>query len=100
MSKRKTVILIGRLAIEPEKRGNVVYFDLSRTIYRNGIDRVVIDRVRTVGNQAGLVLTHLRKGDLCCVEGHYDAEISTNALIAEHITFLSSNKKGKKDEGE
>lgn len=94
MSKRKTVILIGRLANEPDKHGNVVYFDLSRTIYRNGTDQVVIDRIRTVGNQAGLVLTHLRKGDLCCIEGRYDAEISSNALIAEHITFLSSKREG------
>lgn len=92
MSKRESIV-IGRLVNEPEKHGNVVYFDLAHTVYQTGKEKCVLERIRTVGNQAGLALTYLHKGDLCCVEGRYDAEISSNAIIANRITFLSSNKR-------
>lgn len=39
------------------------------------------------GKQATICHTYLRKGILCCVEGHYDN--STKTIIADNVTFLS-----------
>lgn len=88
-------IIIGRLGNNP-KLENEKY--ASFTICNTTIDResgretVMWHKIMVFEKQRDLVMSHLRKGDLCCIEGRLTQDVyekRSNVICAERITFLS-----------
>lgn len=108
-SFNKTII-IGRLGQDPVfKSGaktDTARFTLCNTTVKDGKEDVQWHNIVSFGKQANLVMEHLHKGDLVCIEGRldskaYDAktgESKSVAIIAERMTFLSSKKRETKPE--
>lgn len=99
-------IIIGRLGQDPEfKTGgktDVTRFSLSNnTVRKDGTSEVQWHKICAFGKQALLCHQHLKKGDLCCIEGRLDTRSYekdgekriSNAIIAERITFLSTKRR-------
>jgi single stranded DNA-binding protein len=105
MSKgyNKTIV-IGRLAKAPgmvNSEKPYAEFTLSNnSISHDGTGEVQFHSIRAYNKQAALVMEHLSKGNLCCIEGELDTKKSTkdvklrfnHTIIAERITFLSSKR--------
>lgn len=81
-------IIIGRLGENP-KLVNKKYasFTLCNTTIdgKSGKETVMWHKIMVCEKQRDLVMSHLRKGDLCCIEGR----LTQDAICAERITFLS-----------
>ncbi len=103
-SLNKTII-IGRLGMDPElhqgSKTEYANFCIADSGYNDGKNEVQWHRVCAFGKQAQLVHAHLHKGDLCCVEGRLDSHTyekdgvkrSSQSVIAEHITFLTTQRR-------
>lgn len=93
MSKQTStkMILIGRLGHDPVKRDeNSAAFPILNSIIDNGEEKVQSHKILVFGKQKDVCMTHLKKGDLCCIEGKIDWESSD--ISAERITFLSHHR--------
>ncbi len=101
-------ILIGRLGADPELKtgGKSDYANFSicnSTVDKEGHEEVQWHRIKAFGKQAHLCKDHLRKGDLCCVEGRLDArpyekngeKRIANAIILEKLTFLTPKRRSE-----
>jgi single-stranded DNA-binding protein len=107
MSKRissySKTILIGRLGHDPVKRDeNSAAFPILNCVFEDGVEKVQSHKVLVFGKQKDVCMTHLKKGDLCCIEGKlepesYDSKLSPEnfAILAERITFLSHRHGGQ-----
>lgn len=90
-------IIVGRLGNNP-KLENEKYasFTICNTTIdgESGRETVMWHKIIVCEKQRDLVMSHLRKGDLCCIEGRLTQEIykGSNVIYAERITFLSSAK--------
>ena len=97
-SFNKTII-IGRLGQEPVfKSGaktDTARFTLCNTVVKDGKEDVQWHNIVSFGKQANLVMEHLHKGDLVCIEGRLHPKAG---IIAERIVFLSSKKRESKPE--
>lgn len=84
-------IIIGRLGANPIEKNGCAVFPILNTTWdaENHKEQVQIHKVYAVGKQVELVMEHLCKGDLCCIEGKLDEK---HSICAERITFLSSKK--------
>ena len=92
-SYNKTII-IGRLNSNPIEKNGKAIFALLNTVWNSAArkEQIQMHQIYAVGKQAELVMKYLCKGDLCCIEGKLDERLS---ICAEHITFLSSKKRGE-----
>ncbi|MBO5752132.1 MAG: single-stranded DNA-binding protein [Proteobacteria bacterium] len=101
-------IIIGRLGQDPEfKTGgktDVTRFSLSNnTVHKDGTSEVQWHKICAFGKQAVICHQHLKKGDLCCIEGRLDTRSYekdgekriSHAVIAERITFLSTKRRAE-----
>lgn len=102
-------IIIGRLGDKPElktttKSGKTVEytsFKMCNATFRDGVEEIQWHDMLAFGKQAKVIVEHLNKGDLCCVEGRLDKKMLKKdgetryamAIIAERVTFLSSKKR-------
>lgn len=113
MSKKyNKTIVIGRLGKEPVIHKTTAGRDacgitLASTIVRNGVEEVQWQYIRVYGKQAKLVMEHIHKGDLVCIEGKNSEEEYIDKdgfrkwhdiIIAERITFLISKRQNAKTE--
>lgn len=101
-SFNKTII-IGRLGQEPVfKAGaktDTARFTLCNSVVKDGKEEVQWHNIVSFGRQANLVMEHLHKGDLVCIEGRLDSKAySAERIIAERMTFLASKKRETKPE--
>ena len=96
------IIIIGRLGQEPVfKAGaktDTAKFTLCNSTVKDGKEEVQWHNIVSFGKQANLVMEHLHKGDLVCIEGRLDLSGKRTEIIAERMTFLSSKKRETKPE--
>lgn len=104
MSKRicnySKTILIGRLGHNPVERDeNSAAFPVLNSIIEGGKEKVQSWTVLVSGKQKDVCMAHLKKGDLCCIEGKINYEVYEGkidpegaTLLAERVTFLSNPK--------
>ena len=98
-------IIIGRLGCDPElKQGSkteYTRFSLSNSTFHDGQEEVQWHHICAFGKQARICNEHLRKGDLCCIEGRLDSrgymkngeKVYSQSIVAEKVTFLSSKRR-------
>lgn len=84
-----TTVIIGRVKSDPEMKGQKVVLTLSSS---SGPGSKTLEQVCSTGGKSKeIILKHVRKGDLVCVEGktlnRSNGEISIN-----HIAFLKAGK--------
>ena len=88
-SAPSTTVVIGRVKADPEMRGQKVVFTLTSS---SGPGSKTLERVCSTGGKAKeVILKHLRKGDLVCVEGRL-LKGSDNEMSISRITFLKAGK--------
>ena len=85
-------ILIGRLGSDPVKNGDDVMFPILNSSVENGKEKLKSHKVYASGRQADLILLHLKRGDLCCVEGRVSSLEKDTVVRCERITFLSNRR--------
>ena len=88
--------IIGRAKSDPEMRGQKVVLTL---VYSSGVGYQTLEQVCSTGGKSKeIILKHVRKGDLVCIEGRL-LKGSDNEVSIHRITFLKSNKtKTKKNQ--
>ena len=77
--------LVGRLTTDPSF---ICSGNSKSSTFKIMNDKSSIYDVLAKGKQATICHTYLRKGNLCCIEGHYDNGSKT--VIADKVTFLSN----------
>lgn len=97
-------ILIGRISNKPELKeaDSVVYtvFKLCNTTVTKGEEIINWHNIKAIGKQAKVCCQYLNKGDLCCIEGHFDEDCinkERTSVFAERVTFLVSAKRNTED---
>lgn len=81
--------IIGRAKSDPEMRGQKVVLTL---VYSSGVGYQTLEQVCSTGGKSKeIILKHVRKGDLVCIEGRL-LKGSDNEVSIHRITFLKSNK--------
>lgn len=87
MSVTKRVV-IGSLCENPIEKNGLVTFTLYNKC-TNGVDKKAnFERIWVSGKQAGVVMKHLKRGSLCCVEGESVTINKKVSIHAQKITFL------------
>lgn len=88
-SAPSTTIIIGRAKSDPEKRGQKVVLTLT---YSSGPGSKTLEQVCSTGGKSKeIILKHVRKGDLVCIEGRL-LKGSDNEMSISRITFLKAGK--------
>lgn len=90
-------IVIGRLGHDPVDCGKKGVFPILTSSVKQGKTEVEMHKIYVFGKQKEVCLKHLKKGDLCCIEGMLDME--RPGVVAERITFLSNRKSTETTEG-
>lgn len=84
-----TTVIIGRVKSDPEMRGQKVVLTLSSS---SGPGSKTLEQVCSTGGKSKeIILKHVRKGDLVCVEGRL-LKGSDNEISINRITFLKAVK--------
>lgn len=81
-------ILIGRLDQNPVYNSDCASFEVLNTLFKDGKEDIITHKILSYGKQAKLVMKHLSKGDLCCIEG----SLSDTGIICERLTFLQHKR--------
>lgn len=88
-SAPSTTVIIGRVKADPEKRGQKVVLTLTSS---SGPGSKTLEQVcSTGGTSKEIILKHVRKGDLVCIEGRL-LKGSDNEMSISRITFLKAGK--------
>lgn len=88
-SVTSTTVIIGRVKSDPEMRGQKVVLTLSSS---SGPGSKTLEQVCSTGGKSKeIILKHVRKGDLVCVEGRL-LKGSDNEMSISRITFLKAGK--------
>ena len=88
-SAPSTTVIIGRVKADPEKRGQKVVLTLSSS---SGPGSKTLEQVCSTGGKSKeIILKHVRKGDLVCIEGRL-LKGSDNEVSITRITFLKASK--------
>ena len=88
-SAPSTTVIIGRVKADPEKRGQKVVLTLSSS---SGPGSKTLEQVCSTGGKSKeIILKHIRKGDLVCIEGRL-LKGSDNEMSISRITFLKAGK--------
>ena len=103
-------IIIGRLGADPEfrsgEKSDIANFSICNSTFdKDGNEDVQWHRIKAFGRQALLCRDHLRKGDLCCIEGRLDVHAYekngerrvANSIIVEKLTFLTPKRRPESD---
>ena len=98
-------VIIGRLGKEPEmittaNGTDITTFNLANNVYVGGKEETQWHTIKAFGRQAQICQKYLKKGDLCCVEGHIDIRTyerdgishKSITIIAERVVFLQSKR--------
>lgn len=81
--------IIGRAKSDPEMRGQKVVLTL---VYSSGPGSKTLEQVCSTGGKSkDIILKHVRKGDLVCIEGRL-LKGSDNEMSISRITFLKAGK--------
>lgn len=84
-----TTVIIGRVKSDPEMKGQKVVLTLSSS---SGPGRKTLEQVCSTGGKSKeIILKHIRKGDLVCIEGRL-LKGSDNEMSISRITFLKAGK--------
>lgn len=82
-------VIIGRVKSDPEMRGQKVVLTLSSS---SGPGSKTLEQVCSTGGKSKeIILKHVRKGDLVCIEGRL-LKGSDNEMSISRITFLKAGK--------
>ena len=82
-------VVIGRVKADPEMRGQKVVLTLTSS---SGPGSKTLEQVCSTGGKSKeIILKHVRKGDLVCVEGRL-LKGSDNEMSISRITFLKAGK--------
>ena len=88
-SAPSTTVVIGRVKADPEMRGQKVVLTLSSS---SGPGSKTLEQVCSTGGKSKeIILKHIRKGDLVCIEGRL-LKGSDNEMSISRITFLKAGK--------
>ena len=88
-SAPSTTVIIGRVKADPEMRGQKVVLTLT---YSSGPGSKTLEQVCSTGGKSKeIILKHVRKGDLVCIEGRL-LKGSDNEMSISRITFLKAGK--------
>lgn len=88
-SVTSTTVIIGRVKSDPEMKGQKVVLTLSSS---SGPGSKTLEQVCSTGGKSKeIILKHVRKGDLVCVEGRL-LKGSDNEMSISRITFLKAGK--------
>lgn len=88
-SAPSTTVIIGRVKADPEMRGQKVVLTLSSS---SGPGSKTLEQVCSTGGKSKeIILKHVRKGDLVCIEGRL-LKGSDNEMSISRITFLKAGK--------
>ena len=88
-SAPSTTVVIGRVKADPEMRGQKVVLTLSSS---SGPGSKTLEQVCSTGGKSKeIILKHVRKGDLVCIEGRL-LKGSDNEMSISRITFLKAGK--------
>lgn len=88
-SAPSTTVVIGRVKSDPEMRGQKVVLTLTST---SGPGSKTLEQVCSTGGKSKeIILKHIRKGDLVCIEGRL-LKGSDNEMSISRITFLKAGK--------
>lgn len=88
-SAPSTTVIIGRVKADPEKRGQKVVLTLTSS---SGPGSKTLEQVCSTGGKSKeIILKHVRKGDLVCIEGRL-LKGSDNEMSISRITFLKAGK--------
>lgn len=84
-----TTVIIGRVKSDPEMKGQKVVLTLSSS---SGPGSKTLEQVCSTGGKSKeIILKHVRKGDLVCIEGRL-LKGSGNEMSISRITFLKAGK--------
>lgn len=111
MATFNKTIIIGRLKDNPvssltDNGKKIAEFTIGNSNVKDGEIETQWHKVIAVGKQAGVVMEHLWKGDLVCIEGRIETQVYNkqdgkryfeHMIIAEIITFLASRKRNVKE---
>lgn len=88
-SAQSTTVIIGRVKADPEMKGQKVVLTLSSS---SGPGSKTLEQVCSTGGKSKeIILKHVRKGDLVCIEGRL-LKGSDNEMSISRITFLKARK--------
>lgn len=88
-SAPSTTVVIGRVKSDPEMRGQKVVLTLTSS---SGPGSKTLEQVCSTGGKSKeIILKHIRKGDLVCIEGRL-LKGSDNEMSISRITFLKAGK--------
>ena len=88
-SAPSTTVVIGRVKSDPEMKGQKVVLTLSSS---SGPGSKTLEQVCSTGGKSKeIILKHVRKGDLVCIEGRL-LKGSDNEMSISRITFLKAGK--------
>lgn len=88
-STQSTTVIIGRVKSDPEMKGQKVVLTLSSS---SGPGNKTLEQVCSTGGKSKeIILKHIRKGDLVCIEGRL-LKGSDNEMSISRITFLKAGK--------
>lgn len=88
-SAQSTTVIIGRVKSDPEMKGQKVVLTLT---YSSGHGSETLEQVCSTGGKSKeIILKHVRKGDLVCIEGRL-LKGSDNEMSISRITFLKAGK--------
>ena len=92
-------IIIGRLAEDPSlktlKNGDsyALFTLFNTTLDENKNEVLNTQKIVSFGKQKDLIMKHIHKGDLCCVEGRIAGQITERTpIVCEKLTFLTNKK--------
>lgn len=84
----KTVVVVGLLCNNPVEKNGLVTFTLYNKCVNDGDGKTEFERIWVSGKQAEIVMKHLKRGSLCCVEGESVTSNKKVSIHAQKITFL------------
>ena len=88
-SAPSTTVVIGRVKSDPEMKGQKVVLTLTSS---SGPGSKTLEQVCSTGGKSKeIILKHVRKGDLVCIEGRL-LKGSDNEMSISRITFLKAGK--------
>lgn len=88
-SAPSTTVVIGRVKADPEMKGQKVVLTLTSS---SGPGSKTLEQVCSTGGKSKeIILKHVRKGDLVCIEGRL-LKGSDNEMSISRITFLKAGK--------
>ena len=81
-------VVVGVLCNNPVEKNGFVTFTLYNKCANDEDEKTNFERIWVSGKQAEIVMKHLKRGSLCCVEGESATINKKVSVHAQKITFL------------